>query len=196
MNIVPLTILRTGAVGCALDVTRVCRPVLWQSARPKALAYLIGIWLGLATGCSYSTQRPFRDDIRTIHVEMFHSKEFRRELEFRLTEAIVKRMEMDTPYRIAPRRTADALMTGEVLAVKNRTFGDDFDTDLPREIGSTVEVRFRITDLRTGEILVERPRFAFQTAYIPPVGETFSQGMTRAMDGLAEGIVESMESAW
>jgi hypothetical protein len=50
--------------------------------------------------------------------------------------------------------------------------------------------------MRTGEILVERPRFVYQTAYIPPVGETFTQGMTRALDGMAEQIVETMESSW
>ena len=150
----------------------------------------------LQMGCSYSTKRPFRTDIQTIHVEMFQSKEFRRELEFRLTEAIIKRLEMDTLYRVAERTTADAVLTGEILTVKNRTLGDDFDTDLPREIGSSVVVRFALKDLRTGEILVERPRFIFQTSYIPPVGETFTQGMTRAMDGLAELIVESMESSW
>ncbi len=149
-----------------------------------------------AAGCSYSTARPFRTDIKTIHVDMFHSKEFRRELEFRLTEALVKRLEMDTPYRIAPRRTADMLLTGEILAVDNRTFGDDLALDLPREIGSTVVVRFRLQDMRTGNVLVERPRFVYQTSYIPPVGETFTTGMTRALEGLAEQIVETMESGW
>ena len=147
-------------------------------------------------GCGYSTQRPFRTDIQTVHVEMFHSKEFRRELEFRLTESIVKRIEMDTPYRIVPRRRADALLTGEVLKVENRTFGKEFDTDLPREIGSTLAVRFRFQDLRSGEILVDRPRFLYQSSYIPPVGETFTQGMTRAMDGMAEQIVETLETDW
>lgn len=150
----------------------------------------------LFSGCGYSTKRPFSTDIQTVHVEMFQSKEFRRELEFRLTESVIKRIEMDTPYRIAPRKTADAVLTGEIIKVENRTFGDDFDTDLPREIGSTVVVRFRLQDLRSGDILVERPRFVFQTSYIPPVGETFTQGMTRAMDGLAEQIVETMESSW
>ncbi len=147
-------------------------------------------------GCSYSTSRPFSTDIQTIHVDMFHSKEFRRELEFRLTEAIVKRIELDTPYRIAHKATADAVLTGEVLSVQNRTFGDDFDRDLPREIGSTITVKFRLQDMRTGEILVERPRFTFQTSYIPPVGESFTMGMVRGLDGMAEQIVESMESNW
>jgi hypothetical protein len=148
------------------------------------------------TGCGYSTTRPFPTDIQTIHVEMFQSKEFRRELEFRLTESIVKRIEMDTPYRIAPRNKADALLTGEILMVENRNFGDDVDTDLPRETGSTVVIRYRLQNMRTGRVLVERPRSVYQTSFIPPVGETFTEGMTRAMDGLAEHIVESMESDW
>lgn len=164
-----------------------------MTARAVMLPILGGL---LSGGCGYSTARPFATDIQSVHVEMFHSEEFRRELEFRLTEAIVKRIQMDTPYRISPRQTAEALLTGEVLAVENRTFGDDFDLDLPREIGSTVVVRFRLQDLRTGDVLVERPRFVFQTSYIPPVGETFTTGMTRALDGLAEQIVEAMESDW
>jgi hypothetical protein len=159
-------------------------------------AVLFSVVTTCLVGCGYSTKRPFSTDIQTVHVEMFQSKEFRRELEFRLTESLIKRIELDTPYRVAPRNTADALMTGEILKVENRTFGLDFNTNLPREIGSTVVVRFRLQDLRSGDILVDRPRFVYQTSYIPPVGESFTQGMTRAMDGLAEQIVESMESPW
>lgn len=149
-----------------------------------------------ATGCGYTSARPFRTDIQTVHVEMFESKEFRRELEFRLTEALIKRIELDTPWRVDSKDRADAVLSGEILAVENRTFGDDFDLDLPREIGSTMVVRFRLQDARSGEIIVERPRFVHQASYIPPVGESFAQGMTRAIDGLAEQIVEAMETGW
>lgn len=158
-----------------------------------SLLWIAAVGLG---GCGYSTTRPFPPDIRTVHVEMLQSKEFRRELEFRLTEAIGKRIEMDTAYRLAPKQSADALLSGEILSVENRTFGDEFDLDKPREIGTAVVVRFRVQDMRTGETLVERPRFVYQTSYVPPVGETFTQGMTRAMDGLAEQIVETLESGW
>ncbi|MFQ5413289.1 MAG: LPS assembly lipoprotein LptE [Phycisphaerae bacterium] len=164
---------------------------LWVTACVLAATACSGL-----IGCSYTTERPFRKDIRTIHVEVFGSKEFRRELEFRLTEAVVKRIEVETPYRIADRRTADVLLTGEILKVENRNFADDFNTDLPREIGSTVVVRLRLKDLRTGEILLDRPREIHQATYIPLVGETFSQGMTRALDGMAEHIVELMETDW
>lgn len=165
------------------------------------LSVLRAVWLitaatALAGGCGYSTRRPFRTDIQTVHVDMIHSKEFRRELEFRLTEALVKRIEMDTPYRIAGRRSADAVLTGEILSVENRNLGDSIEFDLPREIGSTVTIRFRLQDLRNGDVLLERRRFVYQTSYIPPVGETFTQGMTRALDGLAERVVETMETDW
>ena len=96
-----------------------------ERMKPKsvsAMALLMVVPFIGTGGCGYTTARPFRTDIQTIHVDMFHSKEFRRELEFRLTEALVKRLEMDTPYRIAPRRTADMLLTGEILAVENRAF--------------------------------------------------------------------------
>ncbi len=181
-----------GDTACAPDSS----PARQTARRRIGILLLSVIGPSVLAGCGYSTRRPFPTDIQTVHVEMFHSKEFRRELEFRLTESIIKRIEMDTPYRIGPRKTADALLTGEIIRVENRTFGEDFDTDLPREIGSTVEVRYSFKDLRSGEILVDRPRFVYQASYIPPVGETFTEGMTRAFDGLAEQIVETMESGW
>lgn len=164
-------------------------------AKQVRLSLLAGM-LAAATGCGYSTARPFPDGIRTVHVQMLHSREFRRELEFALTEAITKRIEMDMPYRIAPLTRADTIFTGEILEVRNRTFGDDFDTQLPRETASTITLAFRWKDLRTGKILVERQRFVSTASYIPPVGETFATGMVRGLDRLAEEIVETMESAW
>ncbi len=164
-------------------------------ARGWCNAALMGA-LSVFSGCGYSTTRPFSTDIQTVHVEMFQSKEFRRELEFRLTESIAKRIELDTPYRLASRDTADAVLSGEILEVKNRTFGDDFARDLPREIGSAMTVRFRLQDMRTGDTLVDRPRFVYQSSYIPPVGETFDTAVTRLTDGLAEALVEAMESDW
>lgn len=160
------------------------------------LAVVVGMAAAMCSGCAYSTQRPFRSGISTVHVEMLQSREFRRELEFQLTEALIKRIEMDTPYRIAPLRTADTLFSGEILEVRQRVFGDDFDTGLPREKGATVIMRYRWKDMRTGRILVERERFPYSVEYIPPVGESFTKGMVRGFDNMAEAIVETMESDW
>ncbi len=177
--------------GAALMVDR-----FLTGAALMGAALIVAACTAMLGGCSYSTERPFSREFQTIHVEMLDSREFRRELEFRLTEALVKRIEMDTPYRIAERETADVLLTGEILSVGNRTFGTDFETGLPREIGSSVALRFQVKDLRTGAILVDRPRFVYQTHYIPPVGESFDKGMVRGLDGLAEAMVETMETPW
>jgi hypothetical protein len=149
-----------------------------------------------ATGCGYSTDRPFADDIQTVHVKMLHSREFRRDLEFSLTEALVKRIEMDTPYRVAPLKTADSVFSGEILEVRNRTMGDEFETQLPRETASTIVLAFRWKDLRTGKILAEHPSFPWTVHYIPPVGESFEVGMVRGLDQMAEAVVERMETPW
>ncbi|HEY3243492.1 MAG TPA: hypothetical protein VGM03_09075 [Phycisphaerae bacterium] len=150
----------------------------------------------LAGGCGYSTRRPFPDDIQTVAVEMLQSKEFRRELEFQLTEAIAKRIEMDAGYRIADISRADSLFSGEILEVRQRTLGEGFGTHLPREAAATIVLRYTWKDLRTGRVLVERPRFAFTTNYIPAVGETFQKGMVRGLDGAAQEIVQTMETGW
>lgn len=165
-------------------------------SRTSAVLSLAAGALACASGCGYTTERPFPADIQTVHVKMLHSREFRRDLEFGLSEALVKRIEMDTPYRIAPLKQADSVFSGEILEVRNRTIGDDFETQLPREIASTVTVAYRWKDLRSGRILVERERFSWTTHYIPPVGETFAKGMVRGLDQMAEVMVNTMETPW
>ena len=165
----------------------------------KRLSLSVGLLAAtlVLSGCGYSTKRPFPDGISTVHVEMLHSQEFRRELEFELTEALVKRIEMDTPYRIADRAHADTVLSGEVLEVRQNVLGKRFDTGTPREQGAQITVRYRWKDQRTGKILVERPRFVHQVAYIPIAGESFDTGVrVRGIDQMAERIVETMESEW
>ena len=152
--------------------------------------------ISVLAGCGYSTERPFRQDISTVHVPIFQSKEFRRGLEFQLTEALQKRIQLDTPYRLASKRNADTELIGEVIEVQQNTFGSDFVTGLPRETGATIVVAFRWKDLRSGEILVERPRFTQTAEYIRPIGEDFFLGSERFIDRLAEAIVEQMEAPW
>jgi hypothetical protein len=161
--------------------------------RFAAITVAVVMWTG---GCGYSSSRPFPADVNTVHVEMFQSQVFRHDLEFRLTEAVAKRIEMDTPYRLASRDRADTVLSGELIEIKQGTLGNDFRTDLPRQNASTFVVSYRWQDLRNGKNLVEKERFPHTTTYIRPVGETFFDAAVRGLDGLAERIVNSMESPW
>ncbi len=134
--------------------------------------------------------------MKTVAVEIFDNKDFRRGLELQLTEALAKRIESETPYKLAKRETADTLISGEVKEVRQATLGDDFRTALPRETAATMIVAFQWKDLRTGQILLDRPAFAQTVDYVPPLGENFYHASQRICDRMAERMVEQMEADW
>jgi len=157
---------------------------------------VFGLSLAALSGCSYSTDRPFRSDVRSIAVKPFGSKEFRRRIEMDLTEALKKRIQMDTHYKLADEKVADTLLTGEVLEVRQGTLGRDFKCNRPRETALTLIVRFQWKDLRTGKILVNRDRWLQTYDYSRFTSENEWTGIQGAVDRMAETIVEQMEADW
>ncbi|MFQ5429640.1 MAG: LPS assembly lipoprotein LptE [Phycisphaerae bacterium] len=172
-----------------------------QSSRTWIPLPLLVLSLGLA-GCGYSTERErvfktantSQDRIRTVAVPVFQSREFRRGLELQLTEALAKRIEAESPFKLAKKGRADTILTGEILEVRQATIGRDFAAVRPRETAATLVVSFTWKDLRTGEILARNPRFVQTVDYVRPLGEGFFHAMQRDMDRLAERIVEQMET--
>lgn len=145
-----------------------------------------------SVGCGYRTNGVFRNDIQSIYVEMFESRTYRRYLEFYLTEAVKKRIEMDTPYRLVPREQADTILRGEILEEQQAAFAPDFITRLPRDIQMVMVLRLQWQDVRTGEILYDRPVELSAVDYLPPVGETEDYAQTRALNKLADKIVTGL----
>ena len=164
-----------------------------------SLTILWVAFLGVA-GCGYSFDRSetFRttnadkDRIRTVALDIFQSREFRRGLELQLTEALAKRIEAESPFKLAKKGRADTELSGEIQEVRQSTIGRDFALVRPRETAATVIASFQWKDLRTGEVLLDRPRFVQTVDYIRPLGEDFYHAMQRAMDRMAERIVEQM----
>jgi hypothetical protein len=150
-------------------------------------------WLA---GCGYRGGGPFRTDIHTVYVDMAGSKEFRRELEFKLTEALKKRIAMDTPYRLAPREKADTILVTEVLEERQSAFAQDFRTRQPREKQLTLAVRVQWKDLRNGKILVDHPALLQAVDYLPPAGEREQFAQERDIDRLAQKVVALMYEDW
>lgn len=150
----------------------------------------------MLAGCGYRTDQLFRPDIHTVYVEMFDSKEFRRDLEFTLTEAVKKRIATDTPYRLAPKNRADTILWGEILEERQAAFAPDFRSRQPREKQLTLGVRVRWEDVRTGRMLVDRPVLLQAVDYLPAAGETERFAQERALDRLAARIVAQMYDEW
>ena len=171
---------------------------------PARAAVLGGLVALLGAGCQdvdptvgYSSQSLYRSDVRTVSVPIFQSRDFRRDLEFRLTEAIIKQIESATPYKVVDDRSrADTELSGEVHQVSQNVLANEYNTDLPQELHLAMNVSFAWKDLRSGELLVRRDRFLQSAEYLPLAGESFHQGSQIAIDKIAARIVEQMEADW
>jgi hypothetical protein len=149
-----------------------------------------------AAGCGYRAGGPYRSDIRTVYVDMAGSKEFRRDLEFTLTEAIKKRIGTDTPYRLAAREKADTILVTEILEERQAALAPDFRSRQPREKQLTLAVRVQWKDVRTGRILVDHPALVQAVDYLAATGETEKFAQERGIDRLAQKIVNLMYEDW
>ena len=150
----------------------------------------------VSSGCGYSSDTLFRTDVKTVYVQMFETHEFRRDLEFMLTEAVKKRIATDTPYRVASREKADTILKGEVLEERQAVFAPDFRSRQPRDKQMTMVVRVQWKDSRTGRLLMERPELLQAVDYLPPAGESEKYAQQKAIDRLAARIVAQMYSEW
>lgn len=146
------------------------------------------------TFLGYSAESLYRSDIRTVHIELLGSRDFRRFWEFRLSEAIAKRVELETGWRLAPAAEADAILSGELLQVNSTTFSEEPDTGEVRERQYGHRIRWTFKDRRTGQIMVERrTEFAYAYAF-PELNETGSQSLDAAVDAVARRVVDGLKA--
>lgn len=184
-------------------------PPAWRESAPgKASGFLhcafslfpfataLSLVLLALPGCGYRAGGPFRSEVRTVYVEMFGSKEFRRDLEFLLTEAVKKRIATDTPYRLANRQDADTILMAEVLEERQAALAPDFRSRQPREQQATLAVRVQWKDVRTGRVLVDQPVMLQAADYLPPAGESERLAQERAADRMAARIVAALYEDW
>jgi len=161
------------------------------------LAMMLTLLVG---GCGYTTDSPFPDDVRTVSVPIFHRGRgvFRRDVEFELTEALQKRLQLDTPYRLASRDEADTELTGEIHSIEQQILYWNTNTGVPREIAVTFVVSFQWKDLRTGEIRARRDNMRVMVTRISdsPFNQTFFQSQEEMVNQLAKRIVEHLEFEW
>ncbi|MBN2448337.1 MAG: LptE family protein [Phycisphaerae bacterium] len=163
--------------------------------RTLSIFLALGVLAGL-TGCGYSAGGPYRKGIQTVYVDMFGSKEFRRDLEFQLTEALKKRIAMDTPYRLAPKDHADTILSGEVLEERQAAWAPDPESRQPREKQLTLAVHVQWKDLRNGRLLINKPVELQAVDYLPAAGESEKYAQQRAIEKLSERIIAEMYDEW
>ena len=149
-------------------------------------------------GCGYSFDSLYPTQYKTVCAPMWtRGKDvYRQGIEMRITEAVQKRIEGFTKYRLAPKARADTELTGSLDQVVQRPLSMNPDTNRPREMAVTFVVRFKWVDLATGRTIVERSDFRVEGTYYPtdPLGEDFFLGSEDVVNRLAERVVQQMET--
>ncbi|MCX5682182.1 MAG: LPS assembly lipoprotein LptE [Planctomycetota bacterium] len=150
-----------------------------------------------AAGCGYSNEPLHRTDVRTVAVNIFGNKSFRREMEFDLARELTKTIEMRTPYKVVndPKR-ADSEIRGEIIIFNAPVLSENVRTDTSLEVEVIIMAWFEWKDLRTGEILTRRDEVSGLGAYAPAIGETQNSATSDAIRNMAQHIVEYMEKPW
>lgn len=161
------------------------------------LLLLLGCGYGAGGGDGgYHWGSVYRPGIKTVAVPTFGTRDYHRGVEFQLSEALIKKIEEFTPYKVVPRERADTVLEGEVVAVRTTTLNLDPHTATPQEMQYEVTVDFTWKDLRSGKILVSRDNFSNTTTYYPTLGEGEFVGSENSVERLAGDIVTQMESDW
>jgi hypothetical protein len=152
-------------------------------------AALVSILL-LLTACSenrnftilgYSTQPNYDTSIRTVRVPIFKNLTQRRGLEFDLTNAVVREIELKTPFKVVGANCdADTELTGTIISY-NKNILNRNQLNEVREAETTLAVEVVWKDLRTGEILT-RPRRGETTPAAPFLA---APGLLPGQEGIA-----------
>jgi hypothetical protein len=101
----------------------------------RRLMHVLLLALVGAPGCAnyrMGSQSIYAPDIQTVYVPMIQSNSYRNGLGEWLTEAIVKRIEEVTPYKVIHSPDADSILRVRILSDNKQTLMESF-TDEPRE---------------------------------------------------------------
>ena len=167
-----------------------------------AAAAALVVWPGCA-GLHVGQQSLYRPGIRTIYVPVFESDSFRPNLGERLTEAVVKEIELKTPYKVVHSPTADSVLRGRIVA-EGKTVLAENAFDEPRNIATDMQVEVNWYD-RQGGLILRNASFAYspvaftvaQTSnFIPEAGQSVATAHQEGLAELAKQIVEQMEIPW
>ena len=180
------------------------------TTRRRVIAALVAALVAPVAGCCLEgyhlgPQGLYNMEIRSIYVPMIEANTYRQDFGERLTEAIVKKISEQTPYRIACAKDADSILTvkltGETQSVSALNRYDD-----TRQKNVELTATAVWTDVRGVASANQSPNDALsrqsgatilsQAFLVPEMGQSTATAQQEAIDKLAEQIVGLMETSW
>lgn len=174
-----------------------------QAAFAKLGLCLAALAVGGCANYQLGSATMFRPGIRTVHVPIVRNETFRHDLGVRLSEALVREIELRTPYKVTGDPNADSTLTCRVVNESKRVLTETA-TDDPRAIDAAVSVRATWTS-RGGEFLMQNSvaaqgdlaiTFGQDARFVPEAGQSIDSATQQAIEDLAQRIVSQMETRW
>ena len=168
---------------------------LWMLAALAAVfAPIAGCGEGGLEG--YANDWLYPQDVQTVY-EMFDTQSFRRGHEYVLTDAICKRIESETPYKIvSDRDAAETVLSGQLGAIRSSVLARDRFSGRSLENEAQVIVTVSWKNLETGELLINGEKANASATYSSQLGQDFDYAAKVAVNRAAERVVELMQTKW
>ena len=162
------------------------------------LAGMLAVFSGCVGGIGeYANGGLYPDDVVSVYVEMFDSSSMRRQHEVVLTDAICKRIEAETPYKIvSDRNRADTVLSGNLSSIRSGVLATDRNTGRTLEREATATVAVSWMNLNTGELLIAGERATGTASFSSTLGQDFDYAARVAINNAAVRVVELMEKPW
>lgn len=175
----------------------------------RALGWAGILWLiafGSIAGCApyrFGDAALFPTGIRTVHVPVIRDATVRHNLGLQLTGALIREIELRTPYKVTADPSADTTLTCEIIS-EAKTVLSETNEDYPRALDASVRVRASWTD-RQGRLLFNNSLvptddlailFTQSERFVPEAGQSVDTAMQQAVEDLATRIVSQMENRW
>jgi len=152
---------------------------------------------GCAEPAGYSNRSLYPSDIRSVCLEMFDNRSFRRGVEYTLSDALAKRIETMTPYKIVSSRDrADSVISGQLISIyeSSLTVERELARPLEKEVVLTATVNWK--NLNTGQLMINSRTVTATASYSDFQNQDFTYASALAANKLAQKIVELMETNW
>jgi hypothetical protein len=160
----------------------------------------------LACGCAayqVGSETLYAPDVETVYVPVIESNSLRRDLGERLTEAVIKDIELKTPYKVVGSPNADSVLSARLVSdARNVLVENAFDTPRVQETRLGVEVtwlnrrRMPIAPIQTVPLPPELIGIDATSAMIGEVGQSVVSAQNQAIERLSDQIVGTMEEPW
>ncbi len=160
----------------------------------------------MCSGCigyHAGTNSLYAADVATVYVPMIESDSYRRDLGERLTEAVVKEIELKTPYKVVSTPNADSVLSARLLTDTRKTiiqngFSDPrvSETELRAEVNWVSRRRQPLVPVQMIPVPAELLAVSQTSNLIPEAGSSVATAQQQAIQRLAQQIVGTMEAPW